>query len=224
MINQIVDRGDFMENPRSKNGKVILFSRQDERSLDMIERKGRFTNSRGNIEEKFEDISKFIIEPYNWFVKEASKLVEKPKDVEYPIWCAVDRLGSLIPRGDTVLYVLEVPEEKVIYFDGTKWDFVLNEHYVPDNAEDLEKYQKELKRKGIDNGYEFIRGSYAHMYPLETERVLDSRIKVFDVDSWNIYSIQGNIWEIKEEWIRKVVRPGEDFTDEDVEEIYKNIE
>lgn len=213
-----------MKNPMEKNEKVLLFTRQDERSLSMIERKGRFTNSRGNIEEKFEDISKFIIEPYNWFVKEAEKIVERPADVEYPIWCAVDRLGSLIPRGDTVLYVLEVPKEEIIYFDGMKWDFVLNEHYVPTDAEDLEKYQKDLKRKGIDNGYEFIRGTYAHMYPLETKKVLDSRIKIFDINNWDIYSVQANIWEIKKEWIKRIVKPDEDFTEEDVNEIFNNIE
>ncbi len=212
-----------MKNPKSKNNKVILFTRQDERSLNAIENKGRFSTSRGNIEEKFGDISKFIVGPYNWFVKEASKIVEKPDFVEYPVWCAVDRLGSLIPRGDSILYVLEVPEEEIIYFDGSKWDFVLNEHYVPDNLEDLENYQKDLSRKGIDNGYEFIRGKYANMYPLETQKVLNSRIKVFNVDEWDIFRVQANIWQIKKEWIRKIVRPNEEFTDEDVEEIFRNI-
>jgi len=212
-----------MKNPNSRNGKAIIFTRQDTRSLDVIRNKGRFTNKRSYIEEGFGDISNFFLSPYNWFVEEASKKVEKPDDVEYPIWCAVDWRNCLKPMGDTLVYVLEVPEEKIIYFDGSKWDFVLNEHYVPDDNEDLESYNRDLKRKGIDSGYEFLRGNYAHMYPLETQKVLESRKKIFNIDSWNIFAVQANIWELREEWIKRIVRPEEDFTEEDMKKLVDSL-
>lgn len=212
-----------MKNPNSKNGKAILFTRQDKRSLDVVEGKGRFINRKSYIEEGFGDISNFFLNPYDWFVKEASKRVSKPDDVEYPIWCAVDWRNCLKAMGDTLIYVIEVPEEEIIYFDGAKWDYVLNEHYVPKDNEDLDAYNRDLKRKGIDNGYEFLRGSYAHMYPLESQKVLESRINIFDISEWNIFSVQANIWELKEEWIKKIIRPEDSYTEEDLEALVNNL-
>ena len=40
------------------------------------------------------------------------------------------------PIEGTVVYVLEVPEDKVMYFDDVKWDYVLNRIYLPDDEED----------------------------------------------------------------------------------------
>lgn len=212
-----------MKNPNSKNGKALIFTRQDKRSLDIIEKRGRFINRRSYIEEGFGDISNFFLSPYDWFVEEAARRVAKPEDVEYPIWCAVDWRNCLKPMGDTLVYLLEVEEDQIIYFDGAKWDFVLNEHYVPHNMEDLEAYNRDLKRRGIDNGYEFLRGSNAHMYPLESQKVLASRERVFSVGEWNIFSVQANIWELKKEWIKKIIRPGEDFNQEDMAKLLDSL-
>lgn len=118
------------------------------------------------------------------------------------------------PYEGEVAYVLEVPNEEIIYFDGLKWDYVLNLHYVPTNDDDLEKYRAEIKAKGYKNSFEFIQGRYARQYPLEEKRIKDSWVRVFDVDSWNIFGVQANIWEIKKEWIKHIVRPGESIPEE----------
>lgn len=201
-------------NPYSRNGKTLLFTSQDERSLKVLEEKGRFINRKIYIKEHMEDISPLILMCYDWFVDAAKERVRKPDDVEYQIWCSVSARNCMRPYEGEVAYVLEVPNEEIIYFDGLKWDYVLNLHYVPTNDDDLEKYRAEIKAKGYKNSFEFIQGRYARQYPLEEKRIKDSWVRVFDVDSWNIFGVQANIWEIKKEWIKHIVRPGESIPEE----------
>ena len=78
-----------MKNPNSKNGKSILFTCQNAKSLDILERDGRFINKKEYIQEHLEDVAPMILKSYDWFVSAASKRIKKPDDVQYQIWCAV---------------------------------------------------------------------------------------------------------------------------------------
>lgn len=153
---------------------VRLYTRQDIRSLKEIEEKGYFTNKISYVKENFGVISDYILNCYNYFVKEASKIVPKPDEVEMPVWCGVSNKNCMPVIENTVVYVLDVPEDEVIYFDGVKWDYVLNHHYIPLNEEDDKKYKKRLKEKGIDNGFEFFEGKYKNVFPEERQIVIDS--------------------------------------------------
>lgn len=53
----------------------------------------------------------------------------------------------LRPIEGTVVYVLEVKENEIVYFDSFKWDLVLNHLYIPKDEEDLKQYQEELEQK-----------------------------------------------------------------------------
>lgn len=204
---------DFI-NPYSKYGKTILFTTQSIKSLKIIEETGRFINKKEYIVEHFDDISPFFIKCYDWFVSEASKRTNKPEDVKYHIWCSVSARNCMRPYDDEVGYVIEVPNEEIIFFSGLKWDYVLNLHYVPRNNDDLEKYRKEMKDKGFKNTFEFIEGRYARMFPMEEKRIKDSWTRIFDIDEWNIFDIQANIWQIKKEWIKHIIMPGESIPKE----------
>lgn len=111
--------------------KVRLWTRQDIRSLRDIETNGVHRIKREYIEEQFGDIADYYIGHYKWFVDVASKIVSKPEGVEFPIWCAISDENMLKAIEGTIVYVLEVDESKVIYFDGQKWDHVLNHIYIP---------------------------------------------------------------------------------------------
>ena len=188
---------------------VRLYTRQDIRSLKEIEEKGYFTNKISYVKENFGVISDYILNCYNYFVKEASKIVPKPDEVEMPVWCGVSNKNCMPVTENTVVYVLDVPEDEVIYFDGVKWDYVLNHHYIPLNEEDDKKYKKRLKEKGIDNGFEFFEGKYKNVFPEERQIVIDSWARIFDIDEWDIYRVQANIWKIKKEWIFAIVNKGD---------------
>jgi len=87
--------------------KVTLWTRQDIRSLDDLERKGVIRITRKHLEEKFDVISDHIIFLYNWFVNEAEKRVPRPEGVEFFIWCSISEEYMLRPTLNEIVYVLE---------------------------------------------------------------------------------------------------------------------
>lgn len=167
--------------------KIILWTRQDKRSLNNLENNGLIRITKEYLEEKFDVISDHIIYLYKWFVNEADKRVPKPEGVEFPIWCSISEEYMLRPTTNEIVYVIEVDKSEIIYYDGMKWDYVLNHHYVPKDEKDAEEYIKDIESKGFRNSYSFIDEKTAHFYPEERKRVMDSWARVLILIS-GIYS------------------------------------
>lgn len=188
---------------------VTLYTRQNDKTLYQLQREKRIINQRVYVELHFGNIAPLFLDSYDWFTKEASKRVVKPEDVDAPIWCSISVENCLKPIEGTVVYKLEVPKEKVIYFDEAKWDYVLNRIYLPKDAEDEKAYKNYLKELGIKNGFEFFQGRYKGQYPEIEQRIRESWKRVFEIDHWTIFNVCGNLWEIREEWVKKIFHPGE---------------
>ena len=123
------------------------------------------------------------------------------------IWCSISAQNCLKHINGTVVYVLDVPKDKVIYFDEAKWDYVLNRIYIPADEDDRAAYKKHLNALGVQNGFEFFQGRYKGMYPREEERIRESWKRVFNIDNWTIFNICGNIWEILEDQVVQILHP-----------------
>lgn len=204
----------YMKNPNSRNGKSTLFTCQNSKSLDILKRDGRFINKKEYIMKHLDGIAPTILKAYDWFVAAASKRIRKPEDVQYQIWCVTDFSICMKPIENEIIYVLEVPDEEIIYFNSFKWDYIINYHYVPENKEDLEKYIREMEAKGFSNTYEFLVGRYAGKFPLEERKIKDSWYRIFDIEEWNSREIQANLWEIKKEWVKCILKPGDTIPEE----------
>ncbi len=191
-----------MEN---NSDKVTLWSRQHIKSLKELENKGVIRITHSHLEEKFDEIAGYIINLYKWFVSAAEEMVTKPDGVEFPIWCSISEENMLRPVKDQIVYVLEVYRSDIIYFDGLKWDYVLNHHYIPKDQKDAEEYAKEMELKGFENSYSFINDRTAHFYPAEKKRVMDSWYRIFEIENWDIFRVQANIWEIRPEMIKEIL-------------------
>lgn len=194
-----------MADSKSNLNKVTLWTRQDIKSLDEIKEKGRYRVKRKYIEQQFEDIAEYYIKLYQWFVDKAGKMVPKPDGVEFPVWCSISEENMLKPIEGTVVYVLEVDEAEVIYFDGRKWDYVLNHLYIPKDEEDEKSYMKDMERKEFKDSFSFIEGKYANFHPLEKKKVMESWMRVFEIEDWNIFDVQANIWEVREDMIKDIL-------------------
>ena len=190
---------------------VKLYTRQNDKTLLQLERDGRILNHKVYVELHFGSIAPLFMESYDWFTKEAEKRVPRPDDAEASIWCSISVENCLKPIPGTVVYVLEVPREKVVYFDEQKWDYVLNRIYIPQDTQDDERYRQYIKEKGFSSRFEFFEGKYKGKYPEEEQRIIESWKRVFEIDSWTIFNVCGNIWEIKKEWVKKIVHPGEEI-------------
>ena len=188
---------------------VRLYTRQNDKTLYQLERDGRIINQRAYVEMHFGDIAPLFMESYDWFTKEAAKRVAKPDDVHAPIWCSISADNCLKPIPGTIVYVLEAPEENVMYFDDVKWDYVLNRIYLPKDEEDAAAYKQHLEDIGVANGFEFFQGRYKGKYPEEERKIRESWLRCFEIDNWPIFNVCGKLWEVRKEWVKKVVRPGE---------------
>ncbi len=189
----------------NKSDKVTLWTRQHIDSLKELEAEGVIRTKREHLQEKFEEITDYIVYLYKWFVNAAEKMVPKSVDIEFPVWCSISEENMLRPTEDQVVYVLEVDKSDIIYFDGMKWDYVLNHHYIPKDEEDADEYARELESKGFSNSFSFISEKTAHFYPEERKKVMDSWHRVFETDQWDIFRIQANIWEIRPEMIKEIL-------------------
>ena len=184
--------------------KVRLWTRQSIKSLDELSKNQVIRINRKHLEEKFDVIADYIIKLYLWFVAEADRKVAKPPEVAFPIWCAISEEGMLLPTEDSVVYVLEVDESEIIYFDGHKWDYVLNRLYVPKDMADDIAYRNEMESRGY-NPHTLLNENTAHFYPREIKRVMDSWVRIFEIEEWNIFRVQANIWEIRPEMIKDIL-------------------
>ena len=194
-----------MLNSDFNSKKVILWTRQDIQSLKNLKEHGVHRIKKEYITKQFDDMADHYIQAYLWFVGVASKIVSKPLDVTFPIWCSISDKNMLRPIENTVVYVLEIDISEVIYFDGGKWDYVLNHHYIPKDMEDAKLYVQDMKKKGFKDTFSFIDGKLSHFYPLEKRQVIESWMRIFEIEDFNIFSVQANIWEIREEMIKDII-------------------
>ncbi len=186
-----------------------LYTRQNDKTLLELRRSGRIINREVYVRLHFGDMAEHYLESYAWFTREAEKRVSRPEDVNASIWCSISAENCLPPIEGTVVYVLDVPRDRIIFFDEGKWDYVLNRMYLPADAEDAARWSAHMKELGVTSSYDLYRGRYGGMFPGEAERIRESWKRVFDIDNWTIFNVCGNIWEIREEWIVRIVRPGE---------------
>lgn len=196
--------------------KVKLFTRQNDKTLPQLEKDGRVINNRLYVQLHLGDISPYFLKKYDWLTLEGARRVPKPDDVSAPIWCSVSSKACLTPIPGTVVYCLEVPISKVLFFDNCKWDYVLNQIYIPENDDDLKKYENHLQQIGLKSRFDFCKDDVRRMYPSEVKKITDSWIRIFDIDEWGIWNVCGNIWEIKKEWVTQIIHPGDTFDTDDL--------
>lgn len=200
---------------------IRLYTRQNEKTLYELNHKGRIINNRIYIKLHLGNIADFFLESYDWYTSEACKLLQKPDDVELPIWCSISEKNCLKAIEGTVVYILDVPKDEVLYFNDQKWDYVLNRLYLPKDEKDRIAYEDHINsleispnKLGLIDSYEFMIGKFKGMFPEEEKQIKESWKRTFhvgDLDNLDIFSVCGNLWEIKKEWVKHIVYPGDDL-------------
>ena len=183
--------------------KIKIWTRQDESILKVLEREGRYIVKREYIEQKMEDCAKFYFEVYSWYTGKAQEIFPKPQDVKYPIWVSVSPDFMLQQVQGTVILELLVDPDSVIVMDTEKWDRIVNFWYVPLNIKDEVEYDKKLKNYGITNSSNAYMNNF---YPQFKKEIIKSWDRLFDNSYFLSDLKQGTIWEVKSEWVTKVIR------------------
>ncbi|KAA9302023.1 MULTISPECIES: DUF3841 domain-containing protein [Aerococcus] len=198
---------------------IRLYTRQHENSLYELERTGSIRNKSIYVRLHMGPDADYFAERYRSFVEMAEERIPRPEGVEYPIWCAISKDTARLPIKGEVLYCLRVPKDQVIFFDGQKWDYVLNYLYIPSDEADQSAFKKELQARGLPSAYNIIKGKYAGFYPDLEEKIRASWTRIFDIDEPSRFKVQANLWEIQEEWIETIIYPGEDLAQKTQEKL-----
>lgn len=190
---------------------VNLYTRQHENSLFELERKGLITNNKIYVKLHLMDTAPFFLERYDLFVKMAEERIPRRDGDDYPIWCSVSKYNCLKPINKQVVYALRVPKDEVIYFDGAKWDLVLNNQYIPKDEEDKKAFRNLLKSYGLKHTFDIFDRKYTGAFDDVKEKILNSWERIFDIEDRSIFKVQANLWRIEKDWVKKIIRPGDDF-------------
>lgn len=94
---------------------------------------------------------------YDWIIEKMSEKIPNEYHAEYPLWCWVKFKNGICPpkhkgkpvKGFDVKITFNKPEEDVFVTDFRKYSFVLNNSYIPDNLQDKEMFEQELRAYNI---------------------------------------------------------------------------
>lgn len=203
-----------MDNLKVVDGKVILFTCQNDKSLENLKKNKKIVNKKSYIEESFGDISDIFLRGYNWFVETAETKVCRPDSAEYHIWCSTTAENCMKPIENEVVYIIKIPLENIIFFDSIKWDHVLNLRYIPKDNLDYKKYLQNLKAKGFKSEYDVFKDNKGDLNLIERDKIIKSWYRIFDIENTPRQFIQANIWEINEKDIVDIIYFGEEIPSE----------
>ncbi|MFP4021721.1 MAG: DUF3841 domain-containing protein [Halanaerobium sp.] len=183
--------------------KVEVWTQQSAKVRDLLFKEQRLTVKKRYIKQKYGSEAKIFLKAYDFFVKEAKKIVEKPEDAEYPFWAAADPETAL-SGGGGFLIKLKVPQEKIIFFDKKKWNQILNLSYIADNQQDLNQHKKTLKKYNITDDSEIILSPH---YPVLKKKIMQSWHKLFEGENegFNSEKKGAALWELRSEWVEEII-------------------
>lgn len=181
-------------------GKITLWTSQDVRVYQSLQRGETYTVKKEYVKEKFGEVAWIFLEAYGYLGKMAAAQMEKPEGSESLIWTFRDRKW-VKKEGDSVVMKLEVPVDQVLLFNLNKWNKILNLSFIGEAREE-EQFASELAKMGIKDTLEVFRSSF---YPVQKRKIIDSWKSVFDLQGISDEYIQGGLWEIQPSWVTEVL-------------------
>ena len=182
---------------------IKVWTKQNIAVLDQLKEKGRFIAEEKYIRRELGDTADIMLMIYEWLCSHSPKSYEKPSDVIYPVWISLDREATMIPERGYVILELEIEESMVTLLDTAKWTRITNYSYIPLDKEDSEAHDSFLTDLGISDA----RAVMTQFYPEIRKEIISSWERLFDenvrLGSDTKYGI---IWEVRKEWIRKIIK------------------
>ena len=189
----------------TKDNKVILYSPQAEVVWNAVINDGVAYSKREYVIKKYEESAGIFLAAYDGYVRMAEQIVPRPESTNYPYWAFASPEMADSSSGNRVM-VMEVPVDEAVFFDAYDWYKVLRLSYIGENESDEEKFEEELRRRGIKDSSEAVLKPF---YPDMKRKITDSwkRLLIHDEDIRNgdesgVRAVQAGLWCIKKEWLR----------------------
>lgn len=183
--------------------KITVWTKQNETVADILEKEGRYTAKRQFVERYADDFDNIVVQCYDWLSKNLPQK-DRPQDADYPVWVTDEKDAVMMKTPGSVILELEIDEDILTKIDIEKWTAILNYSYIPLNALDRARHIDELKQYGTND----IDAFRTPFYPKIKREIEKSWLRLFD-DGVSISEkggYYGNIWEIKREWTKKIIR------------------
>ena len=180
---------------------ITVYTKQNIRVLDALERTGRHTAKREFVMQN-EDSS--LMRPaYDWLVSHHPDSANRPADADYPIWVSFAADATMLPGDGYVILELTLDPVLITKVNIAKWGAVNNCSYIPTDSADAAAHRKKIEAMGVSD----VKACTTHFYPELKAEIEASWLRLFD-DSVRLGNdlAYGLIWEVKREWITKVIR------------------
>lgn len=108
----------------------------------------------------------------------------------------------MLPSEGTVIMELTLDPSRITSVNIEKWGAILNYSYIPADEKDAKRHHELLEQYGISDAKAYM----SQFYPQIKREIVLSWDRLFD-DSIILGndSKYGNIWEIRKEWVTKVI-------------------
>lgn len=184
-------------------GKIKVWTRQHKSVFDKVMNEGRYIAKREYIYMDLQEHAHLVLEVYDWLVKHSPDAARKPEDVTYPVWVSFEEEATMLSGEEGVVFELTLEEDWITPINIAKWGAILNYSYIPANAEDKRRHRELLEAYGTDDAKAYM----TQFYPMIKKEIIESWDRLFD-DSVKLGNDlkYGTIWEIRKEWVTKVIR------------------
>ena len=182
---------------------ITVWTKQHENVLKELETTGRYIAKQEYIRMDLKEQAPVVLEAYDWLVKHGPDRANKPEDVEYPVWVSFDEEATMLSGEEGVVFELTLDEEQITSVNIAKWGTILNYSYIALNEEDKKRHQELLDIYRTDD----VKAFMTQFYPQIKKEIVESWSRLFD-DSVKVGndSKYGLIWEIRKEWVTKVIK------------------
>ena len=184
--------------------KIIVWTKQNENIIKDLEDTGRYTAKREYIVKDLDKHAYLVLESYDWLVNNTPNVFQKPDDVKYPIWVSLKKEATMLPSKGTVILELKLDPSLVTMINIEKWGTILNYSYIPKDKQDAENHRQLLEQYGVSSD---AKAYMSQFYPQIKRKIINSWSRLFDTSIiLGNDQVYGNIWEVKKEWVRKIIR------------------
>lgn len=186
-------------------GNIKVWTKQHENVMKELKNTGRYIVKREYIIMDLQEHADIVLEAYEWLVKNGPDVNNKPKDVEFPVWVSFSKDSTMLLSKNTIILALELEESLITKINIVKWGMILNYAYLPENKSDENRHKKLLEDYRISDSQAYM----SQFYPQIKREIIESWKRLFydnDDIKKNKVEYYGNIWEIREQWIKDIIK------------------
>ena len=182
--------------------KITVWTKQNKAILKELEETGRHICKKEYIGMDLQEHIHLVLEVYDWLVKHTTNREYKPADAEYPVWVSTSKEATMLPDDNSVILELSIDPEMIAKVNIFKWGTILNYSYIAADEKDAARHRELLEQYGVSDTKAYM----SQFYPQIKREIIASWDRLFDENVSLVNdSYYGNIWEIKKEWIVKII-------------------